>query len=297
MVAGQSAARRVAAMNVSLQAPNVAAVWRSPAVVFRRVWFISEVPAGGKVVRRFSEPRRCVAVEETLDLSAVSTDNGIPESTEDLIVALLPGDAADEAARLKKRWMDDRDTAPAAFAMSGAQRIAWRPGRAIVQGSAAGLERSLDVLTVFAFYEGELRHLERVLDDSEERAQNDIARAHMIRLRDRGHWRRLGALSEHFCRLRLRYVLLAPRLAASHRMHPESRQIMIRLLEQADIPDRLQAVSARLEAYEDLYQGAVDRIMEYRWYFGGHWLEISIIVLLLFECCLMATDLCLVHLK
>jgi hypothetical protein len=284
-------------MNTRLQAPNVAAVGRGPAAVFRRVRFVSEAPAGAKVVRQFCEPRRCAAIEEPLDLSAVSTDSGISASAEDLTVALLPADAAGEAASLNERWMENRDMARAAYAISGAQRIAWQPGRAIVQGSAAGLERGLDVLTVFAFYEGELRRLERALDDSEEHAQDDIARAHMIRLRDRTHWRRFGALSEHFCRLRLRYLLLAPRLAASHRMHPESRQIMVRLLEQADIADRLEAVSGRLEAYGDLYQGAVDRIMEYRWYLGGHWLEIGIIVLLLLEFCVMSVDLYLLHLR
>jgi hypothetical protein len=74
-----------------------------------------------------------------------------------------------------------------------------------------------------------LRRLEQALDAGDVQAEHDIALTHRIRFRDRRHWRRLVGSSEHFTRLRLTYVRLA------------------RLLQQADVAARLEAVSNRLD--------------------------------------------------
>ena len=46
----------------------------------------------------------------------------------------------------------------------------------------------------------------------------------------------------------------------------------------------------RLEALEDLYEGANDRVADYRWYRSGAWLEIGIIILLIIETVMISFD-------
>ncbi len=57
----------------------------------------------------------------------------------------------------------------------------------------------------------------------------------------------------------------------------------MRLIDEAEVDTRLEAASNRLEAFEDLYEGANDRIADYRWYLSSEWLEVAIIFLLLVE--------------
>jgi hypothetical protein len=53
----------------------------------------------------------------------------------------------------------------------------------------------------------------------------------------------------------------------------------------------MEAASNRLEAFEDLYEGATDRIADYRWYRSGEWLEVGIIFLLLVEIALLGFEI------
>jgi len=66
---------------------------------------------------------------------------------------------------------------------------------------------------------------------------------------------------------------------------------MTRLLDEALVEARLEAASNRLEAFEDLYEGATDRIADYRWYLSSEWLEVGIIFLLLAEIVLLGFEL------
>ena len=70
----------------------------------------------------------------------------------------------------------------------------------------------------------------------------------------------------------------APRALAG-----DARQVMTRLIDEAEVDARLEAASNRLEAFEDLYEGANDRIADYRWYLSSEWLEVGIIFLLVIE--------------
>jgi hypothetical protein len=186
--------------------------------------------------------------------------------------------------------------APAAVVEREGYTIRWHPGRAVVQGGADGPEAALAALTDFAFYEGELRALELALQGCEAEARADVARAYRIRFRDREHWARFGERIEQLSRMRLRYARLEPRLAKPSRALPvESRRVMARLLARADVRARLEALTNRIEACEDLYEGANDRVTDHRWYLEGHALEIGIILLLVLEVCLMTADLA-VHL-
>jgi hypothetical protein len=261
------------------------------AIVAKRVHFLDEAPAGAKVLRSFQHPKPRVAVEEEVQFSDLPAQRESPDPVDHLTAILIPSAAVAEGKRLSEDWMAaaDRDgaTSMVAFAWNG-QKIQWRPGRLLVQGSSDAFEGILKAVTEFAYYESELRGLEQTLDSHEAQALDDVARSQRIRFRDRRHWRRFEELTEYFCRMRLTYTSLEPHLViASATLPRDARQVMARLLDEAEISDRLEEVSNRLEACEDLYEGANDRVADYRWYIGGHWMELGIILLLLVEVALL----------
>ncbi len=148
----------------------------------------------------------------------------------------------------------------------------------------------------FAFLEGELRRLERTLEKQEAQAPTDVPRAHRIRFSDRKEWRRIGETVEMLYAMRLTYGRLEAQFAiAPHALPRECRQMMERLVEEAAIDHRMEGFSNRLEACEDLYEGANDRIADYHWYLEGGWMEFIIIVLLVLEVILMGSDIYLRH--
>jgi hypothetical protein len=92
--------------------------------------------------------------------------------------------------------------------------------------------------------------------------------------------------------MRLTYARLERHLARGSRSLPaQGRRLVSRLLARSDAAERLSAFGDRLEACEDLYEGAVDRITDYRWYVKGFLLEAAIVVLLALEVALIVYDL------
>ncbi len=266
-----------------------------PALDVCQVRFVADAPPNAIVLRRYLQPRLCFAVETALDSQNLPAQSQEPEPTDNLTVILIPASEAKGSAKeLAERWMTRPPRAEAVATVEvnhRSNRIQWRPGRALVQGPPEGFPSALAALADFAFYEGELRQLEDDLASREVQAQADALRAHRIRLRDRKHWSRFGESIEQFYRMRLNYARLQPHLAsASRALGPDARSIMKRLLREADMDTRLEALSNRLEVCEDLYEGANDRVSDFRWYVASQWLEVTIIVLLLIEIAILATE-------
>jgi hypothetical protein len=159
------------------------------------------------------------------------------------------------------------------------------------------LESRLEVLTAltdFGFYEGELHRLESDVEAQEPQAEKDVGFAHRIHHRNKEHWQRFGETIERFTRDRLTYARLCPQLAfPSLTLSPKSRQIVSKLLRESNMEDRLEMYSDRLEAMEELYEGANDRVADYRWYRGGHLLEWTIVIILIFEAIAMSCEFAL----
>jgi hypothetical protein len=268
-------------------------------ITVKRVRFVDCAPAGAKVRRTFAEPRPCVAVEEDVEPDGPPPAAAGPEPTDRLEVVLVPNGVPPEWRASGDGWQappDHPEVTPAALVERDGYAVQWLPGRAVVQGRVDDPEALLAALTDFAFYEGELRTLEQALEACAAGARADVGRAYRIRFRDREHWARFGERIERLAGMRLRYASLEPRLAKPSRALPvEARRVMARLLARADVKARLEALTNRLEACEDLYEGANDRVTDHRWYLEGHALEIGIILLLVIEVFLMTADLA-VHL-
>jgi hypothetical protein len=266
------------------------AIVKSPSqqMTVRRIRFVA--PSGVKPLRSFTQPRPCAAVEESLSLVATSPAT-FPEWTDQLDVMIVtPGTGGAPSAWLNVP--EHPDAQPAIVVERSGGVVEWRPGRAVVRADSEHCDDLITALVEFAYYEGELRALERGVEAVEVNSAADTARAYRIRPQDSEHWPRFASLMEQCGRLRLNYVRLAPRLAKPSRsMSPEARRVVARLLAKADVPARLEAISERLEACEDLYEGATDRVADYKWYRTGHRLEWGIIFLLIMEVMLMSADL------
>ena len=254
------------------------------AVVVRRIRFTSEPPAGGSVRRRYTQPHPAVAVQEIVELRDLPAEAHWPEPVDRLHVILAPQGGPAEWRKKIDAWLappDQSEAQPTVLVELEGCRIQWRPGKALIQGPADRSEALLDALIDFAFYEGELRRLEQTLLPYETNAPGDVALAYRIKTRHKSHWERLGRTIECLYTLRLTFARLEPRLVKGARSMPvEGRRAMSRLLAKTDAADRLEALSDRLEACEDLYEGAIDRITDFRWYLKGYLMEIAIVVLL-----------------
>jgi hypothetical protein len=265
----------------------------STALVLKRIRFVDQVPAGAKVRREFKQPRHCYAIEDEVALADVPARPVWPEPTEHLLVAFVP--RSNEGPKLVASWLaapDHPEAVPAVELRRKGQVIYWRPGRVLVQGRVEDADALLAALTDFAYYEGELRSLEETLEQCEQGTEEDAARAHRIRDEEQEHWARFGEMIEYLYVMRLTFARLEPRLAKGSRtLPPEARRVMTRLLARADVEERAEAFSDRLEACEDLYEGANDRVADYRWYRGGHRLELGILLLLSVEVILLLLDL------
>ena len=261
-----------------------------------RVRFVETTSGDQNVIQAFNRPRRVFAVEEPNTRMAPSSSSAASgEAVGACVVACLPKAATAEARQRARSLMGTVAASSTESPIEVGQEqetIAWQPERTLLQGRNDRIDDMLIAAVAFTFYEGELRAMERALEPLEAQAQTDVTLAHQIRRRDRRHWRRMRATMETLSTMRLAFARLEPLFGGGARELPgDARDWISRLAEESDIFDRLEAVSDRLETLEELYEGANQRISEYRWYREGHFLEIGIIFILLLECALMTGDL------
>jgi hypothetical protein len=241
------------------------------------------------VCRTFKHPRLCIAVEEPV----APEDAKRPTSPDELFIVFVPPATAPWADEVygPAREPNDPDAAVLDVTWRG-DRIVWRPGFALVYLAGELRDEVQSALVEFAFYEGELRRLEAEMDDREATAADDVSRTQTIDRRDKSHWPRFRATIEALARVRLTFARLAPRLAEEPQ-GSRSRRLASHLLRRARAEARAEALDARLEACEDLYEGGNDRVADYTGWRTGHVLEVIIVVILLLEVILLCVDLLL----
>lgn len=263
----------------------------------RRIRFVGEALPGDKVRRTFVQPRPVVAIEETGDAD-LSAARSFPEAIDRCDVVFIQGSSSADLPKNVQDWLAPpaaQTEAVAAVVLTGKQEtVRWRPGQVVVQGRPDRLEWILAGVTDFAFFEGELRALEQIVEAHEGPARADTVLAHQIRRASGEAKARFARLIAYFSDLRLNYGRLEPHLVTPSRtLCPDARRLVGHLLRKACVEDRLEAVSNRLEALEDLYEGANDRVADYRWFRQGHWLEMGILLMLVIEAGLMIGDICI----
>jgi hypothetical protein len=250
-------------------------------------------PAPREGLLRFKYPRPTIAVEAPPNSNDLST----PYRSSDrdwLEVVVAPPNTSAALRQQIDAWLaaaGESELRPVVIVKLDGARVRWKPGRAVINGQPGAADALLLGLTHFAFLEGELRQAEQSVDAGEAEALGDVDRAYRIRSKDRGHWDRILKTCEDLARIRLGYARLEPQLHAVPRHLPlEARRLVSRLAARADVADRLDALNDRLEACEELYEGAVDRITDSRWYRRSFWLEVAILAVLALETVLLVAD-------
>ena len=238
-----------------------------------RIRFV-ESPGGLTLLRTFVDPAQSYAVVEKL-----SAEIPIAPNPSELLVFWVPSESHAEGF------------APAKGAVRVPMKsghLFWQPGRAIVQSSARAEDSMLAALAQFAHDESHLRQLEEAVRKFERSALADAPLAYLPHGRNRDDWQRIIDSAKELALLRLRAARLEPTAyLPPPDFSPSERRLIQHLIEETDVEDRLEALSARLEACEDFYEGAVDRIVEQR----GHGLERAIILLLMLETVFIIADL------
>ena len=256
----------------------------APRPTTARVIRFGPAGVGGEPIRRYLDPVEAAARGEPSSPSVVTAAPQWPEPTDrlDLLVSpdRRPADAADP-------WLappEHPDAPLPAVVRADGGRLRWRPGRAVLEGPVEHPDDVVAGLVDFAFYEGQLRQLEAAVRPHESAAVDDSAAAYRVAAAGPSAWERLGRTMEQVALLRLTFARLEPRLARPSRSLPTAgRLAFARLCRRAQVEDRLAGVSDRIEACEDLYEGAVDRITDHGWWRKGHRLEAIIVGLLAIE--------------
>ncbi len=262
-----------------------------------RYQFAPTPPAGAEVMRHFVRPHPAYAIKDLA--TPPPTPASWPEPIDFLeVIRVNRVTAASDADVVQ--WLVP-PTHPAAplpieIELEGCTLL-WRPGRAVLTGQDKATREALAGLLEFAFLEGELRRLDAHLSPIESAAPADVRFAYQVRQEHSDAWPRLGTVMETLAGLRLRYARLEPLFdRPADSLSKTARRAFARLCARTGVADRLEGVTNRMEACEDLYEGAVDRAADYRWYRRGNRLEVTIVILLLIEAVLMAGELLRGHL-
>jgi hypothetical protein len=266
-------------------------------ILVRKIRFVTHPVTGTRIRRTFKHPRPMLAVEQSIELADLLRQCTSEAETDSLYIVYVPPEAKAEWERIGSEWLDSSDESespePVTIAALGDQ-IHWRPGRVVVEGRMGLRDELVNALTEFAFYEGEVRALEKKIEAYEEQARSDAPKTFRVHRKDRRDWPRFGTIMESLAQTRLTFANLEPRMERGSRMlAKQSRSIATRLFRAAATSSRMEGLDGRLEVCEDLYEGAIDRIADYRGWHTGHLLEVIIIVLLLLEAGFMATELIL----
>jgi hypothetical protein len=261
-------------------------------------WRISFVIGAAKcsgAIALFTDPFPAAAVAEYIKLADVDIARTFPEPVDQLLVVHVPSPAC--TPQIAGEWLvppADSQAPQATVAPLEKGQLHWRPGRVLIEGKIKACDAILAAVAEFAFYEGQLRKLEEAIKPIEAGAPGDVYLAFIPRDSEKKQWIRLRETLERLANLRLIAARLEPRLYLAPRaLPPACRRLVNRLRARADIESRLEAFSDRLEACEDLYEGAVDRITDHRWYRRGMLVEIAIVILLFLEVLQLAAGMML----
>ena len=184
------------------------------------------------------------------------------------------------------------DAVPTIELVLRSDRILWRPGRALMIGAADRVEEVLSGVLDFAYHEGELRRLEFEAQDDWPIAEALIPLTHSVDREALKRQPQVDLMTRVTTSRRMRYVRIERRLEkASSTLPGAARRLVSELAVQAEVVDRLRALSDQLEVFEDLCESANDRLLEYSYYRGEYRLEVWIIVILAMELVLTVLEL------
>ena len=249
------------------------------------VRFPEKAPEGSAALLDFAELGR-VAVAEPVDADAPAPTD--PEAF--LVVHLAGGNAAPPQTReAAEAWI----AGPSLIDLTlQSDRILWRPGRALVIGAGADFDAYLQGLTSFAFYESELRRLERDLLTWWPVAQKDARLTHRVDGRALYRWAHVAKMTEAITGARFRHVAIEGPLEKGPEPLPGlGRRLFVELALRIEATHRLERLDDRIDVVADLYELANDRLSEFSYFRREYVLEFLIIGVLALEVLLLLYEI------
>lgn len=234
---------------------------RAAATSPRRLRY-ADAPADGEIVlRRFSRPDPIQLVA-----ASVEADAG------DLALAIEGGETVQ----------------PVRAAIRDFAAVTWRGATIEIRRPGGRATPALPAVLAFDHLMRETAAVESAVAALEPLASGDVSFSFRIRWRDRAQWDRQLATLERLARMRL----ILAQLGAMAEEPPgdltrPAARLYAALCAQAGLSDRLSRLGARLEALEDLYEGAVDRINDHMGWRQGHLMELVIVAVLIAEVVLL----------
>ncbi|GEM_PF-906854 len=255
-----------------------------------------------RLLMHFAVPQSVYAVKE---VTAVSDFAGgaSKESGELLRVAVLVAGAnlatdSSWLAQLKPR-SDKLSIDPArkdeleeAFDLTlRSDRIVWRAGQALIVCSGERLDELLIALTYFSYFAAQVARIEGELGRGWPALREHMTLNHQIEGKDLAMQAAVNEKTLWATNLRADFAAVEPFVDAVPNYMPASAKRMVQeLVNHTELVGRLRAVDDQLEVFEDTYELANDRLLEFRYYRGEFILETIIILVLLIEIGFMAAE-------
>jgi hypothetical protein len=263
-----------------------------PGALLQRVAFTSEAAPGQTVLLVFPAPVNRTAVVAADRAPA----KGAPQRPdEELLILAVPAPVQEDADLLlsAREWADPGADGRASQVVSlqGAQ-IVWAPGRAAVLAAEERLDAVRKAVIEAAFYDSELRSIERELGGLWPDLEADAPLAFEFNEKSVRGRRQLAQRFQRVLLLRARLARITPHVLSPH-VHPPTlaSQVGERLRERARFLHRVEAAGGQLEVFERVYEACGQRASDFMLARTGHLLEWGIIVLLFVQTILVVIDL------
>jgi hypothetical protein len=259
-----------------------------PGSKIQQIAFVSERTAGQSIVWEapLSLQRRAVLVP-----GAAQPQSG---ETVDLTLLTVPapvGEAATEAESelfsTMRQWVDaaaSTDAPPSQVMMFQGTQLCWTPERVALLIPADRLESVRRVLIEAAFYEQELRRIERTLGENWPQLESDMPLAFEVEERSMSQQQQLRQRFGQVLLLRAGLARLGPYVHSPH-LHPPTlaSQMGERLRDRTRMEHRYEFLDEQIEVFEDVYDMCGQRASDFKLARTGHLLEWAIIVLLVMQ--------------
>lgn len=271
---------------------------QAPAVraTLHHIRFVEQVTDDQVVLLEFAHPVSRKAVDVVTELDAPPAP---PETSnaDELLVLTVPPQLKDNP-----RWRDeihkwgthttDRRAAPPITVKIKNVEVLWRPGRAVIFAALEQAEPMLEALVDFAFFEGELRKLEREIADFWPEVERDTPLAYEVKKNDPERFEEVRRQMDTVLARRMRHARMESNLYWPPAYLPRPAYELGELLrEEASVEDRVELVDGQLEVQESVFELSSQRISDYRLTRHGLILEWIIIIVLVGECFLILGEI------
>jgi len=263
-------------------------------------WRVTVAPGSGTAncLAEFPEPLGCVMTAEAVpplqvlaETSLTPSGSGQPDGKSLVFVFVPAGSEFGVYEEWFKRGIPADGSIPV-LDVALPDRILWRPGRAVMFGSAERRDEILKALAVFSYLESEVRDLESGVQRHWGFARQDAALTHRVGGKSLNEWPRVCEITEWAALSRLKFSAVDATLYMPPSViGPKGRRMLLELARLTRMPDRLEFVDDQIQVFEELYRQANDRLSDYRYYRRELQLEAAIIILLVMQAIVMVVEI------